>query len=292
MRKENRFLGIFLCCVTAVFAQVKGKVVDENKQPIPYVNIWVEGENVSTTSDVDGHFVLHITSEKALLFSSLGFEKKKVMSTDVSLVQLLPTTYELGEILVLNKKETKKIEIGQPENSIHQAFENGPKFDAKYFPYKPNYKKTQYIKKVSVFTENALEEASIKIHFYTVNADGLPGEELLKKDFVVSVKKGARRTWFDLTSLNVVFPKEGLFVAIERLFIDKNKFEKTLATNEPNKPKIQRTYFPLPFYSFVEGSYTYTFLGGKWTKETKKDGDGNIIKTRIFEPAIRLLLTN
>lgn len=290
--KENKIVGILLLCVTAVFAQVKGKVIDENKQPIPFVNIWVEGENVSTTSDIDGQFTLPLETEKTLLFSSLGFEKKKVRSTQASLVQLLPTTYELGEILVLNKKETKRIEIGQPENSIHQAFENGPKFDAKFFPYKPTYKKNQYIKKVSVFTENALEEASIKIHFYSVNSDGLPGEELLKKDFVVSVKKGARRTWFDLTSLNVVFPKEGLFVAIERLFIDKNKFEKTVATNDPNKTKLQRTYFPLPFYSFVEGSYTYTFLGGKWTKESKKDSEGNIIKTRIFEPAIRLLLTN
>jgi len=290
--KKNRFLGVLLMCITSVFAQVKGKVIDENKQPIPYVNIWVEGENVSTTSDIDGHFTLQITEEKTLLFSSLGFEKKKVKSTEVSLVQMRPTTYELGEILVLNKRETKKVEIGQPENAIHQAFENGPKFDAKFFPYRPAYKKTQYIKKVSIFTENALEEASVKIHFYAVNSDGMPGDELLQKDFIVSVKKGSRRTWFDLTSLNVVFPKEGLFVAIERLFIDKNKFEKTVATQDPNKVKIQRTYYPLPFYSFVEGSFTYTFLGGKWTKESKKDSDGNVIKTRIFEPAIRLFLTN
>ena len=107
--KENRFLVVLLLCITSVFAQVKGKVVDENNQPIPYVNIWVEGENVSTTSDIDGHFTLYITTEKTLLFSSLGFEKKKLPSSQVSLVQLLPTTYELGEILVLNKKETKKI---------------------------------------------------------------------------------------------------------------------------------------------------------------------------------------
>ena len=137
-----------------------------------------------------------------------------------------------------------------------------------------------------------MEEASVKIHFYAINSDGLPGEELLKKDYIVSVKKGARRTWFDLSSLNIVFPKEGLFVAIERLFIDKNKLEKTVTTNDSNKTKIQRTYYPLPFYSFVEGSYTYTFLGGKWTKESKKDSQGNVLKTRVFEPAIHLLLTN
>lgn len=290
--RENRFLGLMLLCVTSVFAQIKGKVIDENKQPIPYVNIWVEGENVSTTTDIDGEFTLNSKEEKVLLFSSLGFEKKRLNSTDVSLVQLKPTTYQLGEVVVLNKKETKKIEIGQSENSIHQAFENGPKFDAKYFPFKPQYKKTRYIKKISIFTENALEEASVKIHFYQVNPEGLPGEELLHKDYIVSVRKGARRTWFDISNLNLSFPKEGLFVAIERLFIEKNKLEKTVPASVPNTTKIQRTYYPLPFYSFVEGSYTYTFLGGKWTKESKTDSDGNVVKTRVFEPAIHLILTN
>ena len=219
-------------------------------------------------------------------------KKRNYNQPKLGLYNYFTSTYELNEIVILNKKETKKLEIGQTENSIHQAFENGPKFDAKHFPYKPIYKKTKYLKKVSIFTENALEEASVKIHFYTMNSEGIPGEELLKKDFIVTVKKGARRTWFDLSALNIVFPKEGLFVAIERLFIDKNKFEKTIKTNDSNKTKTQRNYYPLPFYSFVEGSYTYTFLGGKWIKESKKDSNEKVIKTRIFEPAISLILTN
>lgn len=282
----------FLLFTTSFFAQVKGKVVDENNQPIPYVNIWVENENVSTTSDVDGHFTLNIKEEKTLLFSSLGFEKKKLKSSLVSIVQLVPSTYELSEVAIVNKKETKRKEIGLTENSIHQAFENGPKFDAKFFPYKPIYKKTKYIKRVAIFTENALEEAFVKIHFYAINADGLPGEELLKKDYIATVKKGSKKSWHDLSDLNLVFPQEGLFVAVERLFIEKNKLEKTVITNEPNKTKTQRTYYPLPFYSFVEGLYTYTFLGGKWIKEVKRDSNGNAVKTSVFEPAIHLLLTN
>lgn len=290
--KLNTLIFLFSCISISLFSQIKGKVVDENNLPVPYVNIVVEHENIGTSSDVDGTFSLAIKEGKTLVFSALGYEKKKISASENMLVVLPSTTYELGEVSIVNKKETKQIEIGKSENSLHQAFENGPKFDAKFFPYQQSYAKTKFIKKISIFTENALEEASVKIHFYEVNSEGLPGDELLEKDYIVSVKKGSRRTWFDLSKLNLIFPKKGLFVAVERLFIEKNKLEKTVATADPNKPKIQRVYYPLPFYSFVDREYTYSFMGGSWQKESKKDSDGKVLKTKVFEPAIHLILTN
>lgn len=287
--KFNIFFLLFSC---VLFAQIKGKVIDENNQPIPYVNILVENENIGTTSDVDGSFSLGINEEKILLFSVLGYEKMKMNSSNVAIVKMKATIYQLGEIAIVNKKQTKQVEIGKTENSIQQAFENGPRFDAKFFPFLANYKKTKYIKKVVVYTESNIEEATVKIHFYSVGDDGLPGEELLEKDYIVSVKKGSRKTQFDVSSLNMVFPKKGLFVAIERLFIEKNMFEKTVPASDVTKTKHKKTYYPLPFYNFVEKEYTYTFLGGKWSREFKKDGEGSVVKTRVFEPAIHLILTN
>lgn len=289
--KKSVFIFFFFLEMVG-FAQVKGKVVDENNQPLPYVNILVENENIGTTSDLDGTFTLGIKEEKTILFSILGFEKMKLKSSQVSLVKMIPATYQLGEIAIGNKKETKQIEIGKTENAIRQAFENGPRFDAKFFPYKSAYGKNKYIKKVSVYTESNIDEATVKIHFYDLDANGLPGDELIEKDFIAKVKKGSRMTQFDVSRLNMIFPKNGLFVAIERLFIESNKFEKEVPASDPGKTKIQRTYYPLPFYNFVEREYTYTFLGGKWTKEFKKDAEGLPVKTRVFEPAINLILTN
>ncbi|MCL9804099.1 carboxypeptidase-like regulatory domain-containing protein [Flavobacterium amniphilum] len=290
--KKISFIFFFFCLKIVVFAQVKGKVVDENNEPLPYVNILVENENIGTTSDLDGSFSLNIKEEKILIFSILGFEKIKLKSSQVSLVKMVPATYQLGEVVIGNKKETKQIEIGKTENAIRQAFENGPRFDAKFFPYKANYGKNKYIKKVSVYTESNIDEATIKIHFYEVDANGLPGDELIEKDFIAKVKKGSRMTQFDLSKLNMIFPKNGLFVAIERLFIESNKYEKEVPASDPGKTKTHRTYYPLPFYNFVEREFTYTFLGGKWTKEFKRDAEGLPVKTRVFEPAINLILTN
>ena len=44
--KDKRLLLLFFLTTSSVFSQIKGIVVDENNSPIPYVNIWVEGENI------------------------------------------------------------------------------------------------------------------------------------------------------------------------------------------------------------------------------------------------------
>ncbi|WP_136669127.1 carboxypeptidase-like regulatory domain-containing protein [Flavobacterium sp. H122] len=287
--KGKILLILFLFVKISLFSQVKGKVVDVNNNPIAYVNIWVQNETIGTTSDEDGSFYLPVKEDKVLIFSAIGFEKVFIKSSEAALVKMKSMTYELNEVVVLNKKETKEVEIGMP-TSFSQAFENGPKTDARFFPYNAKVKKNRYIKKVSIFTENNLETATVKIHFYAVNSEGLPGEELLSKDLIVQVKKGSRKTYFDVSNRNIVFPREGLFVSVERLFIDKNKFSKT-STAADGTTKTHMVYYPLLFYNYIERDFTYTFYGGNWHKEFKKSAD-TTIKNRVFEPSITLILTN
>lgn len=285
------FAGVLFVAHT-LSAQIKGKIVDEHNQPISFVNISVENQNQGATSEEDGTYNISVAPEKNLIFSALGFEKKTVKASEAGKVILKATVYALNEVVVLNKKETKSIEIGLSERSIHQAFENGPRIDAKFFPYLPSYKKLRYLKKISIFTENALETATVNIHFYTVDSDGLPGEELLSKPYLAQVKKGSKKTIFDISSLNISFPKEGLFVSVERLLIEKNKLEKTVAGLDGQITKTQRTFYPLIFYNYVERPFLYTFYGGQWHKENKFGGTSANKKATIFEPAITLILTN
>ena len=287
---DKRILILFLFCCTSILAQLKGKVVDEKNQPIPYVNIGVQNEAMGTTSEEDGTFYLPLKETKNLVFSALGYEKRVVKSDAAHTVQLQSTTYTLHEITVLNKKETRVMETGSGEG-IAQAFESGPKMDARFFSYNSKIKKHRYIKRVSLFTESNLEEATVKLHFYTVTPEGLPGEEMVAKDLLFQVKKGSRKTYFDVSKYNLSFPKEGLFVAVERLFIEKNKYTKEVATSEVGKTKTLTVYYPLLFYNYTVKEYSYTFYGGSWHKEYKPSKDSSV-PTRIFEPAISLILTN
>ena len=290
--KEKRFLWLVLLIGSAISAQIKGIVVDEFNKPISYVNIWVENENNSTTSEENGEFSISCLPNRNLIFSALGYEKKTVKASESDKVILKSTAFELNEVVIAKRFETREIEIGKVKNETYQAFENGPRIDAKFFPYYVKYKKTKYIQKVNFFTDCRLETATFKIHFYTVNDDGSPGEELLKKDFLVSVTKGVKKTFFDVSDFNLKMPKKGIFVGFEKLIIERNKLEKEVADSNTGKKTIQKSYFPFVLYNFVEREFIYTFSGGKWNKQTKQDIANLSDKMSVYEPAINLILTN
>jgi hypothetical protein len=291
--QEKRVLWMTVMMISiSITAQVKGIVVDENNKPISYVNIWAENENIGTTSEENGSFLINVNDAKNLVFSALGYEKKTVKAAEAEKVILKETTFKLDEVVIAKRFETRKLEIGNVKNETYQAFDNGPRIDAKFFPYNPKHKKTKYIKQVTIFTDSEIESATIKIHFYSVDSNGFPGDELLTKDFLVSVKKGVKKTYFDITDLNLRMPKTGIFIGYEKLIIEKNKLEKTITDLNTNQTKIQKTYYPFVLYNYVQREFIYTFFGGKWHKQTKENVNNPSEKLMVYEPSINLVLTN
>ena len=288
---------LFLALVLVTFslsAQIKGIVKDSlTGKPIPYVNIWVQNENIGSTSEENGTFFINTTEKgKKLIFSTLGYEKKIINASEASEVNLKLAAYLLNEVVISKSIGTKTVEIGKNKNEMYQAFDNGPKIDTKFFPYLPSYKKTKYLKQVSIYTDSRIENAIIKIHFYNVDSNGFPSEELLDKDFVVTVKKGTRINRFDLTAFNLKFPKNGLFVGFEKLMIEKNKTEKTITDLNTKITQVQKTYFPFVLYNYVEREFLYTFSGGKWNRQSNLSENGLSAKMKINEPVITLILSN
>ena len=182
--------------------------------------------------------------------------------------------YDLREVVILNKKQSKKIEIGDIKNAIFQSFDNGPKIEAKFFPYQSSYSKTKFIKEVTIFTDSRIDSATIKIHFYSVDENGYPGEELLTKDYIVTLNKGVIKHRFNISQFDLVFPEKGMFVAYEKLLIESNK--------------TGTKYQPYVLYNYVERDFFYTYAYGKWTKLTAELPN----KLQLNEPAINLILTN
>lgn len=273
--KENRVIWFFLIVTQFAFSQIRGVVKDSlSGEPIPFVNIWVENETVGTTSEADGSFFLEASKEKNIVISVLGYERKTIKGREISIVQLKPMAYDLREVVILNKKQSKQIEIGDIKNAIFQSFDNGPKIEAKFFPYQSSYSKTKFIKEVTIFTDSRIEEATIKLHFYSVDENGYPGEELLTKDYVVTLKKGVIKHRFNISQFDLVFPEKGMFVAYEKLLIESNK--------------TGTKYQPYVLYNYVERDLFYTYAYGKWSKQS----GNNLEKISVNEPSINLILTN
>lgn len=292
---KNHYFFVFAFFIGfSAFSQVRGVVKDSiTGVPIPYVTISVEKENFGTTAEENGEFVINVSQKSQnLVFYALGFARKVVPIAEASEVRLKPTAFELDEVVISNRLESRQKEIGKSENQIHEAFENAPRIDLKFFPYLPEYKKTKFIKHVSLVTDSKIDEATFKIHIYRVNSDGFPGEELIEKDFIVSVGKGILKTKFDLRGFHLTMPKNGIFIGFERLLIAKNMVERTITDPNTKTTETQLKYYPLMLYDSVRRDFQFVFVDGKWTKKTKPNPNDAEDKIRIYEPAITLILTN
>ncbi|RAR72893.1 carboxypeptidase-like regulatory domain-containing protein [Flavobacterium aciduliphilum] len=290
---SNKLTLLLVIMSQWTFSQIKGIVKDSlTRKPIFYANIWVENENVGVSSEEDGTFSISTDSTKKLVFSALGYHKKKMTASSANEVLLNPQAYEIEEVVVTKKLETRVIEIGKSKTPIYQAFDNGPRIDVKFFPYLTKYKKTRNIRQVTVETDSKIDDATIKIHFYSVDSNGYPGEELLKKDFITTVKKGVNKNVFDISGFNLLMPKKGLFVGFEKLIIEKNKVETTITDYNSNTTKIKKNYYPFVLYNFEERECIFSFSGGKWNKDILHDSNGISMKRMVNEPAINLILTN
>ena len=293
MKKNSFFALMFLISISAL-AQLKGIVKDSiTGKPISYVNISVQNENLGTTSEENGEFTIDVTDKsKRLIFSALGYEKKTINISKLSEVKLKPTAFALDEVIIVKKYETRQKEIGIEENTIFEAFDNGPRIDVKFFPYFPSYKKTKFIKQVVIFTDSKIDEATFKIHFYSLDSNGFPGDELLGKDFIVSVSKGINETKFNMMKFNLRMPKQGIFVGFEKLMVTKNKIEKTITDAATNTIHIKTTYFPFVLYNSVKKDFAFALSGGKWIRKGKQNANVPTEKITVYEPAINLILTN
>jgi hypothetical protein len=114
---DKRLIFILLIISQFTFSQIKGIVKDSiSGEPIPYVNIWVENENIGTTSEEDGTFTINANEEKKLVFSALGYEEKEIISKTKTIL-LKPKFFQLNEIVIQQPKLAEEIEIGNYETN-------------------------------------------------------------------------------------------------------------------------------------------------------------------------------
>lgn len=294
------FLIIFAILLKSQFAysQVKSVMIDSNtKQEIPYVNIWVENENIGTTSNDRGEFQLNVSDlNKSIVFSAIGYTTKKIKAGEIKgVVALDPYAIVLQEVFIAPKKYTKELVIESFKKSeTNHYFVGGitPWIMAKYFAFEDDYKSTPYLKKIKIITNSEIDQATFNIRLYSVNENGNPGEYLYDKNIIGIARKGKNITEVDLSQLNILFPENGFFIAYEWLIIESNKYEFTY-TRQGSKEKFNGIRYEPGIGSFIgnEQKNSWSYTNGNWYKWTGhpslKENDG---KYRFL--AIELTLTN
>ncbi len=116
MRKVfTLFALITAVLATGSFAQertVKGVVKSESGEPLPGVNVVIDGTTTGTITDLDGNYSISANDNTTLVFSFIGFEEKKVQigSRTVVDVTLAEDVQSLDAVVVtaLGISQTKK----------------------------------------------------------------------------------------------------------------------------------------------------------------------------------------
>ena len=288
----------FLLIANFSFSQLKALIIDsETKEGIPYVNIWVKNENIGTTSNEKGEFELKIENPKIILFSAIGFETKEISSDLIkNSVELEPLVTELDEVVIKTKKLTKELTIGEfNKNKINFYFACGTKpwITARFFKYENQYKQTPFLKQIRLLTRSDVRDSKFNIRLYSVNENGEPYNSIYDQNIIGIAKKGKKITEIDVSKLNVEFPKNGFFIAIEWLIIEENKHEYKY-TMEGSRKKLEGISYE-PAIGIVPAETdenSWIFNQGKWRKVSKNPAKNKKYGKKYNLIAIELTLTN
>ena len=284
------FILLFLLINFSVSAQIKGVVVDQNNQPIPYVNIWVENENIGTTSEENGEFILNIVSKNQnLIFSSLGYETQKVAVSDCQKVSLKPIIIGLDEVVISNPKNTKSIEIGDFKKAFYlpepQAI---PWILAKKVTLDKGSPDLIYIKNITFLTHSEVERALFRVRIFSINSQNRPDDDVLTEEIIVTTQKGKQKVIVDLSKYKIKVPTEGVIIGFESLFLEQNKY-----IQQTNKKGVTfLNYDPHIFYQYINKEESYTFQQGKWIRQSFENHYQKGEENRVIAPALTVTLTN
>lgn len=97
------FLLLFSFGLVGQNIQISGTVSDNTGQPLPGVNIVVEGTSTGTITDVDGNYSLEAPSDGALEFNFIGFASQTIQINGRSEINVVlePTDVSLQEVVVV-----------------------------------------------------------------------------------------------------------------------------------------------------------------------------------------------
>ena len=273
---KNLIILILLFLFTGdLFPQTQGYILNrETNTPVIFANIWIVGEDIGTTSDSLGHFRFDKDfRNSSLIISSIGYESAEVLIDSTFLkIYLVPVMYEIREVTV-KPRSGKEFVIADYRRLqlLNYTMPCSPQIFARYFPYKPEYSINLAIKRIEIATFSKVV-STVNLRFFAVNADGEPGQDMLKSNYPVTVKKGRRTTRIDnLDTLGIRIPENGLFIAFEFLIIKENASALTAIDADSRENITVTVYNPGLGNIRADASVaSWNYGGGKWYRNLGK----------------------
>ncbi|QKZ14881.1 carboxypeptidase-like regulatory domain-containing protein [Spirosoma sp. KUDC1026] len=294
-------IGLICHQPAQLFGQVvRCTVVDRlTQKEVPYVSIASTQTGAGIHADEEGYFEWGSTrSGDTLAISCVGYKPLKVafdlLDQDrMNRLALSPDTVILKEFVVKpgTRKRTKEIGFYHyPPNSKRGMAAGGISDNQVFVNYYKNNEGKEGLLSRLLFDLKASNpgqgssKARIRIMRYDPET-GLPGNDLLPKDIIVSITPLSHDIALSVEKYNVPFPVEGIFIGLE--FICHNEFiykNQSLKKQKSDCPLIRMTREKE--YDQIGKGYYWTKFRNKWQWVCISDGSafpnkamvGNVFK--------------
>jgi TonB-linked SusC/RagA family outer membrane protein len=93
---------------------VKGKIVDEEGEPLPGATVQQKGTSNGSITDMNGNFSLSVPSDATLIVSFIGFKSIEVPvggKTDLGNITLVSESKELDQVVVIGYGTQRKVDL-------------------------------------------------------------------------------------------------------------------------------------------------------------------------------------
>ena len=110
--------------------EITGNVTDEDRNPLPGVNIIIIGTTIGTETDLDGNYTINATKGDVLSFSYVGMETYKVtvgLINKINVILKADASSVLEEVVVVGYGTKKKINLSGAVGTVEaKTIENRP----------------------------------------------------------------------------------------------------------------------------------------------------------------------
>lgn len=99
---------------------IKGKIIDENRNPLAAATVKVKDTKLATISDANGEFLMSNVSDKAVLqISFIGYITKEIsVKQNLNAIQLLRDSSKLSDVVIVGYGTQKKVDVTGAVSSI------------------------------------------------------------------------------------------------------------------------------------------------------------------------------
>ncbi|MFY9243582.1 MAG: carboxypeptidase-like regulatory domain-containing protein [Polaribacter sp.] len=292
-------LLLFLLISTSVFSQniaFKGKLLDEEtREPVVYANLSFLNSNKGVSTNEDGTFSMNLDKkylEAKVHISCLNYKDTIVFAKDIyqKIVYVQSLNILLKEI-VLTKQIDQSVVLGEVKNRVEGVHTSGMRMLAKYFPNDKRVKCCSYLETIDIhFAKRSNHRKKAKFRIRIFNKDektGLPKDDILNVNLPVEIENGQEKVTVDIKNYNLEMPKNGLFIAFEKLFIPFNEYGK-------NEIDTENEFYYAPIIGYTSynkkdrNDNMYLFVKGNWQLSPLN----KIKQMEKYAPAISLTLSN